>query len=461
METRHEARVVLSAALALGLVLLSTACVSIQLAVQPPTLVSEPRWACPTNTPLPYGPDGPIKNQVPRPTAVPSGPEEFDTEYYAEWEQEYGALGGPPFPAPTPYTRSGYQYGFGQIVNLRPDVDVTVVTEATPYTDGDNQLYVLSATWQNRGAPLVIEPVRQLVISAIQQPSGGQLGGLWTASTQALALATAHGVGELLTDSTLVSMTLDVATTTIRLPILAPRSTVGTVDLRFDPFGATVRDAGTLRVQFINKADPLCAHPGTIDARYNTPARPVANNGGGGGGEGGGGAPPPGGPVPPGLAGIVNVARKYAQANRPYCWGGKGYALCAGNPAIGYADACRSPSQWPCFDCSGFSYVVYLEGANTVIGHGTANQQNYPSVHPSDLQPGDLMLFGGVNQHGRGAFITHVGVYVGDVTGDGTGDLIHAIAYPDGVVVTNNVLGNSWYRTHLAIITRPPLGQDR
>ena len=136
----------------------------------------------------------------------------------------------------------------------------------------------------------------------------------------------------------------------------------------------------------------------------------------------------------------------YAQARRPYCYGGKGYALCAGNPAIGYADACRSPSQWPCFDCSGLTYMAYLEGANTVIGHGTANQQNYPSVHASDLQPGDLMLFGGMHQHGRGAFITHVGVYVGDVTGDGTGDLIHAASYPDGVIVTNNVLGNTWYR---------------
>ena len=302
--------------------------------------------------------DGPIKNQVPRPTAVPSGPEEYDTEYYAEWEQEYAALGGPPFPPPTPYVKSGYQYGFGQIVNLRPDVDVTVATEATGVTDGADQLYVLSATWHNRGAPLIIEPIRQLVITAIQQPSGGQLGGIWTASQQALELATAHGVGDLLTAGSLVSMTLEVQTTTVRLPILAPRSAVGTVDLRFDPLGATVRDAGTLRVQFINKPDPHCAHAGTVDARYDTPARPVANNGGGGGGGGGGAPPAPGGPVPPGLAGIVNVALKYAQANRPYCYGGKGYALCAGNPAIGYADACRSPSQWPCFDCSGLTYVV-------------------------------------------------------------------------------------------------------
>jgi cell wall-associated NlpC family hydrolase len=155
------------------------------------------------------------------------------------------------------------------------------------------------------------------------------------------------------------------------------------------------------------------------------------------------------------------VALEYAQANRPYCWGGKGYAPCAGNPAIGYVDACRSPSQWPCFDCSGLSYIAYLEGANTVIGHGTANQQNYPSVAASAIQPGDLMLFGGINQHGRGSFITHVGVYGGDVTGDGTGDLIHAANYPDGVIVTNNVLGNSWYRQRLAIITRPPLRGER
>ena len=249
------------------------------------------------------------------------------------------------------------------------------------------------------------------------------------------------------------------ATTTVRLPILAPRSAVDTVDLRFDPWGATVRDAGTLRVQFVTKPDPYCAHAGTVDAVYDQPARPVA-----GGGSGGGGTPPPGPPGPPtssGATGIVQVALRYAQARRPYCYGGKGYAPCAGNPAIGYVDACRSPSQWPCFDCSGLTFMAYLEGANTVIGHGTANQQNYPSVSASDLQPGDLMLFGGMHQHGRGSFITHVGVYAGDVTGDGTGDLIHAASYPDGVIVTNNVLGNAWYRQHLALITRPPLRQDR
>ena len=164
-------------------------------AVQPPTLLSEPRWACPTNTPLPYGPDGPIKNHLPRPTAAPSGPQEYDTEYYVEWEQEYAALGGPPFPAPTPYIKQRVS------VRLRPDRQSAARCgcdgcHAKPPASptATDQLYVLSTTWHNRGAPLVIEPVRQLVITAIQQPSGGQLGGIWTASQQALELATQHGV---------------------------------------------------------------------------------------------------------------------------------------------------------------------------------------------------------------------------------------------------------------------------
>src|SRR5262245_55034983 len=68
---------------------------------------SPPRWACPSPTPQPWGPAGPIKDRIALPTAVPSGPQEYQNIYFREWEQEYAALGGPPFPSPTPYAMTG------------------------------------------------------------------------------------------------------------------------------------------------------------------------------------------------------------------------------------------------------------------------------------------------------------------------------------------------------------------
>jgi cell wall-associated NlpC family hydrolase len=92
------------------------------------------------------------------------------------------------------------------------------------------------------------------------------------------------------------------------------------------------------------------------------------------------------------------------------------------------------------------------------ISHGTVNQKTYPAVPREQIQPGDLMLFSDINVQGRGARITHVGLYAGDLDGDGTGDMIHAANYPDGVVKTKNVFGNPYYRTRLVVITRPPRG---
>src|SRR6266508_1833034 len=79
-----------------------------------------PRWACPSPTPLPWGSGGPIKEQIALPTAVPSGSQEYENVYYAEWERGYGTggsmLGGQdphfnaPFPSPTRYSISGLTY---------------------------------------------------------------------------------------------------------------------------------------------------------------------------------------------------------------------------------------------------------------------------------------------------------------------------------------------------------------
>src|SRR5262245_11401938 len=89
-----------------------------------------PRWACPSPTPLPWGEGGPIKEQIALPTAVPSGPQEYENVYYAEWEREYGAGGSllgaqdppfnAPFPSPTPYSITGLNYTLGQRIEVWP-----------------------------------------------------------------------------------------------------------------------------------------------------------------------------------------------------------------------------------------------------------------------------------------------------------------------------------------------------
>lgn len=161
-----------------------------------------------------------------------------------------------------------------------------------------------------------------------------------------------------------------------------------------------------------------------------------------------------GAPVPPGADSIVAAA--LAQLGRQYCWGGKGYTPCSGwTPQDGQVTPpCAS---YPCWDCSGLTWGVY-QAVGITIGHGTANQKNYPAVALSAIQPGDLLLFYGINQQGRASRITHVGVYVGDVDGDSTGDMVHAANYPTGVIVTKNIVRNPYYMRKLAVVTRPPKG---
>ena len=84
------------------------------------TAAHPPRWACPSPTPKPWGARGPIKDRIELPTAEPSGPQEYKKVYYDEWEQEYGDLGGPPFPSPTPYSVTGLNYALGQRVEVWP-----------------------------------------------------------------------------------------------------------------------------------------------------------------------------------------------------------------------------------------------------------------------------------------------------------------------------------------------------
>ncbi len=225
------------------------------------------------------------------------------------------------------------------------------------------------------------------------------------------------------------------------VPLLAPDGDVQTLDLQLDLAGqpGTV-DSGGLRVQWSRAREPHCDQAGTIAASYNDPARPLE------------------GPPPPANATAL-VAWAYTQVGRPYCWGGKGDAACAGNLNIAYADACPDRQGLPCWDCSGLAWGAY-NSVGVTIRHGTSNQSREPlvwragsAVDPTSVaRAGDLLLFTGANANGRPTgSITHVGLYCRR-WGDGP----RGQNYPDGVIVTPNVFTNRYYKPRLALITRPP-----
>lgn len=84
------------------------------------------------------------------------------------------------------------------------------------------------------------------------------------------------------------------------------------------------------------------------------------------------------------------------------------------------------------FDCSGFTQYVYAKHGIT-IGRTAANQSNYgTAVSKSDLQPGDLVIFGSP--------INHVGIYIGN------GNMVHAANPSRGIVI--DTINSGYYYTN-------------
>ena len=85
------------------------------------------------------------------------------------------------------------------------------------------------------------------------------------------------------------------------------------------------------------------------------------------------------------------------------------------------------------FDCSGFTSYIYNQYGVTLNRTAAGQNSNGTAVDRSNLQPGDLVLFGksGIN---------HVGIYIGD------GKMVHA-ANPSRGVVTDTI-NSGYYNTH-------------
>jgi cell wall-associated NlpC family hydrolase len=94
-------------------------------------------------------------------------------------------------------------------------------------------------------------------------------------------------------------------------------------------------------------------------------------------------------------------------------------------------------SQFGATDCSGLTMLSYQQ-IGVSLPHLASSQANYgTNVSRSDIQPGDLVFFGGSSY----SSIYHVAMYIGD------GKIVHAesaatgivISYLDSVALYNNI----------------------
>lgn len=202
-----------------------------------------------------------------------------------------------------------------------------------------------------------------------------------------------------------------------RIAVATPRGTASTVYIYRTLTDAVITDSTTDGVLVFNTTgrDPFCT-----DNIARQPMNPI------------GGIPQgtPGTingtpvPIPPGTNALVAFA--VAHLGYPYVWGAKGDSA---------------------FDCSGLVYAAYRSiGIDIPMGTrgGPAPGQGYygTPLSVNELRPGDALFFATVAGPEQPS---HAGLYVGDLNGNGTGDMIHALWYDTGVIFTDNVFGNRYY----------------
>lgn len=414
-----------------------------------------PRWACPSPTPLPFGPSGPVKERIPLPTATPSGPQEYQEVYYEEWEREYGpggellnggpALSGPPYPTPTPYAVQGTSYTLGQRVEIWPmHVQVQArsgqVVELPGIAPNSQRLYYVDITWYNHSAEAIpINYGQSVRVRSITAPNGAIVtDSIWGMSNTSLQV----------TGSSAPPSEIPPGESRVSIPIIAPLEKVKTVEIVFQGMpgynpvlsspttlpgtptatpapalptatptpNTDLRDTNPtyLTVQWTDtdlKIGPPCGDPGALTSWDSGP------------GVGWGNEAPLSIPAPPGASRVVQIALN--QVGKTYVWGSKG------------------PET---FDCSGLVSWSYGRIGIT-IPQGTAGQ--WPRMRPvsqSEIQPGDLIFFT-VETPGQ---IDHVGMLIGDQNGDGKWDMVHASAPCCGVRVEYDVFNRPFWRNKIA-----------
>lgn len=424
-----------------------------------------PQWACNSPVPKPYGPSGPKRD----PACCcdedcDTDPETGETDChcvddtcdecrYYEWEQEYGPGGsllrgeppydGPPFPSPTPFNWDGQEYVFGQAVKLDEGFFVEVTTQVGDRhpDDPERQLFFLHLVWTNDtrsedGQPLThgVNYRRQVNLRAVTTPDGGTLTDTWRPSPDARQLAGMDTLPD----------TIPPGKSQVSIPILAPAGTPYMAELTFRtgadsrwPEDAPTADATTLpddvnppdrartemTLRFVNETYQDMGHAGGMCGSGSA-------MGNWGSGDNWGVNPTLFADSPPLLARAAALA--VAQQGSPYVWG-----------AVG-------PGQ---YDCSGL--VLWVYGQLGVdfwqLNARTAAAQYAALTHVSSAQvlPGDPVYFAG-----GGRAVGHAGFYVGDVTGDGTPDMMHC-ATPDlGCIVDNNFMAKGyWQRTFVGYAT--------
>jgi cell wall-associated NlpC family hydrolase len=457
-----------------------------------------PAWACPSDTPLPYEASGPLRSpgcccEEVCDTNPVTGEEDcdcvddtscYECRYY-QWEQENGALGGPPFPAPTEYTiEDDVQFRMAHRVNFPGQVDVQVETthlgdyepaidgtwtEVSDVTEATQSLQLVTVTFDSHNpTAFPFAPFRQVVVSGVNAAEGGQLAGEWRWSRDASDVA---GIGEVeppppppsptaildpipietmlaggehthsggatpVPVSTIVDTQIASGTTTIEIPVFTPPGTVRVVDFHLDPPGAAMDrgEAGEFRVSFIDEDEPYCSHDGIPHWSGAQGGKAVM--------EGASSAAAM-------YAGENAVVQKALEAvGHQYCWGGKGYVPCDGG---GVTPSCYG-DQLPCWDCAGLTAWAWTE-SGVPVQPGTANQKNLPAVSRAEVRPGDILLFCCPN---------HAGLFAGDLDGDGTGDMIQAgcpNAYGpgEGIGIEKDVFNNPYWmqKQPLQSIRRP------
>jgi cell wall-associated NlpC family hydrolase len=140
-------------------------------------------------------------------------------------------------------------------------------------------------------------------------------------------------------------------------------------------------------------AKAAAAEAAAAAARAQAAARTTSSTGGGGGGGGSRSASSadigvdPGNIPAPSSGASAAVAYARAQLGKPYQYAGTG------------------PGS---FDCSGLTMMAWLQGGVSMSHSAEGQYYQFPHVPISELQPGDLVVFGNP--------IHHVGIYVGGGT---------------------------------------------